>query len=560
MLLKTLEVLLFMSSLALALEQPAGGVVMFGNDDDALKIRSSATARLEEYKSQLGKKAIEIDHMMRYIHHLDKSLSSSGSTGSGDGEVHPHAFKAVGDGMRSGFARFPSCWAENYDFLAATLLDTSHLKVSTSILGPASPGGDEKMSKNAHVLSAGMPAPPAPPAPTPARVYSSTESGGRAERRPAEEEGLEGEGEGETSRGGDRDRDMNKEEDEDEGTNKDKGKDTQFTSYETLYQLVLHLRRDWTDDGAVLREKLYGGMIEQIQRFSGDARGQRVLVPGAGLGRLALELAHHTGASVECVESSMPFALAFQNIFRIIRLGGTRAGADADADADADTGTEEDTMAGGEQGLQRHMFYPLLHLPFMDEWDFSTRMRPSLFPDTGGAVAGWANGSTPGSISLRLAKSSFYTAAAFADSYDVVATSFFIDTGNIIHNMATIAHVLKPGGLWVNAGPLHYHRPTLPLSHTNVLALAESMGLELLHESRVTSDYAAETEVTMKPEHYNHPLCIWRLARPEARLHLQTLLAIPEPSYTDDGAATTIDLVGDLLNGQSWPSPNFFPI
>jgi carnosine N-methyltransferase len=460
--------------------------------------------------------------------------------------------------MRRSFARFPSCWAENYDFLAATVLDTSHLALCTSILGPASPGGDEEASENAHVPS---------------------ETKRTPVKEEEEEEGFEGEGEGEgeTSLGGARDRDrdmdmdMNKDGDEGESTDTGKGKskskskgkktdtDTQFTSYETLYQLVLHLRRDWTDDGAVLREKLYGGMIEQIQRFSGNARGQRVLVPGAGLGRLALELAHHTGASVECVESSMPFALAFQNIFRIIRQGGTRADAGADADADA---TEKDAMANGEQGQQRqqrHTFYPLLHLPFMDEWDFNTRMRPSLFPDTGEAVAGWADGSTPGSISLRLAKCSFYTAAEFADSYDVVATSFFIDTGNIIHNMATIAHVLKPGGLWVNAGPLHYHRPTLPLSHTDVLALAESMGLELLHEHRVTSDYAAETEVTMKPEHYNHPLCVWRLAHPEARLHLQTLLAIPEPTYADDGATATIDLVGDLLDGQAWPSPNFYP-
>ena len=37
----------------------------------------------------------------------------------------------------------------------------------------------------------------------------------------------------------------------------------------------------------------------------------------------------------------------------------------------------------------------------------------------------------------------------------VRATCFFIDTSDdLLEYIAVIAHVLKPGGLWVNAGPL----------------------------------------------------------------------------------------------------------
>ncbi|CAI4050014.1 S-adenosylmethionine-dependent methyltransferase SKDI_14G2320 [Saccharomyces kudriavzevii IFO 1802] len=44
------------------------------------------------------------------------------------------------------------------------------------------------------------------------------------------------------------------------------------------------------------------------------------------------------------------------------------------------------------------------------------------------------------------------------NSKDVVITQFFIDTGpNILDYLDTIVHVLKPGGIWCNFGPLLYH-------------------------------------------------------------------------------------------------------
>lgn len=44
-------------------------------------------------------------------------------------------------------------------------------------------------------------------------------------------------------------------------------------------------------------------------------------------------------------------------------------------------------------------------------------------------------------------------------SKDVVITNFFIDTSsNILEYLLTIQHVLKPGGTWINFGPLVYHQ------------------------------------------------------------------------------------------------------
>jgi carnosine N-methyltransferase len=46
----------------------------------------------------------------------------------------------------------------------------------------------------------------------------------------------------------------------------------------------------------------------------------------------------------------------------------------------------------------------------------------------------------------------------FSDSWDVVATCFFIDTAhNIVEYLQTIYSILRKGGIWVNIGPLLYH-------------------------------------------------------------------------------------------------------
>ena len=43
-------------------------------------------------------------------------------------------------------------------------------------------------------------------------------------------------------------------------------------------------------------------------------------------------------------------------------------------------------------------------------------------------------------------------------SFDCIVTCFFIDTAhNLMDYTSAINKILKPGGLWVNIGPLHWH-------------------------------------------------------------------------------------------------------
>jgi carnosine N-methyltransferase len=65
------------------------------------------------------------------------------------------------------------------------------------------------------------------------------------------------------------------------------------------------------------------------------------------------------------------------------------------------------------------------------------------------------------------------------DHYDAVVTYFFMDTAkNMMEYFDTIVRVLKPGGLWINLGPLLYHKAAIEFSLEDMMAVAEEYGFE----------------------------------------------------------------------------------
>lgn len=63
-------------------------------------------------------------------------------------------------------------------------------------------------------------------------------------------------------------------------------------SYDSVAQLLTHIGRDWSDMGVDVREMLYkNGISRTLHRHVPRDSSAAVLVPGAGLGRLAVELA-----------------------------------------------------------------------------------------------------------------------------------------------------------------------------------------------------------------------------------------------------------------------------
>ncbi|CAM9952703.1 unnamed protein product, partial [Phaeothamnion confervicola] len=99
---------------------------------------------------------------------------------------------------------------------------------------------------------------------------------------------------------------------------------------------------------------------------------------------------------------------------------------------------------------------PFLHDVIHNEVDDTARFREVSFPDVD--IAELLSG--PGTLSFQLGSfQQIYLAGGMhRGAFDAVVTSFFIDTAeNVVGYIATIRHVLRPGGLWINLGPLHWH-------------------------------------------------------------------------------------------------------
>lgn len=131
----------------------------------------------------------------------------------------------------------------------------------------------------------------------------------------------------------------------------------------------------------------------------------------------------------------------------------------------------------------KHTFYP-----FVEGWSHHATdadMQRSLsFPDVDLQPS-----------AVLMAEGDFTT--AFNEQkgyYDVVITYFFIDTArNLLSYFDTIKKVLKPGGYWINLGPLLYGTaPFVQLSLEEIIKITEAMGFHYQHTDRKCGDLTLE--------------------------------------------------------------------
>lgn len=189
--------------------------------------------------------------------------------------------------------------------------------------------------------------------------------------------------------------------------------------------------RDWTADGAAEREVSYGpvmkAMKEEKARIS-ERNGERlkVLVPGAGLGRLVFDLCLN-GYESEGNEISYHQLLASSYILNECEEAG------------------------------KHTIYPWVHT-FSNHLTRENHLRSYPVPDIHPATT-LANASGVGSMSMCAADFlCLYGDDEHKHSYDAVACVFFLDTApNLIRYLEVIHHCLRPGGVLINMGPLLWH-------------------------------------------------------------------------------------------------------
>jgi hypothetical protein len=245
-------------------------------------------------------------------------------------------------------------------------------------------------------------------------------------------------------------------------------------AYSQARQILAHLARDWSAAGFSVRQTLYPWCQDRLHRYSyyenadnsnsnnsNISTNRSVLVPGAGLGRLAWELAQD-GWTVHALEASPVMAAAAASMLHW---------RPTNIDDDGNTDTSRPTIR----------IHPYAMDIFANEVDANDRYEPVTIPDVHpGQAMRRQRGSSQsqrqrkqsgqqqqGSLSYTIGlfgsdstttSSTSSTAVSPEQQYAAIVTCFFIDTAtNIYDYLDTIAASVETGGLWINVGPLQWH-------------------------------------------------------------------------------------------------------
>ncbi|KIJ51229.1 hypothetical protein M422DRAFT_158191 [Sphaerobolus stellatus SS14] len=236
-------------------------------------------------------------------------------------------------------------------------------------------------------------------------------------------------------------------------------------SIEQIREVLKQIVREWSIEGADERAQTFGPILETLMAISEEKRHEySVLIPGAGLGRLAWEIAN-LGFNAISNEISPYMNLTLR--FLVSRSKTYKS--------------------------NQHVVHPYAYW-FSHQPSNSAMFRgisfpdviPSLFPES----------------RLKHEELDFLELSPISGGYDYIITHYFIDTSlNIITTLEKIHSLLKPGGTWINLGPLLWlnTRATMELSLEEVLELSTIIGFDVKHKTRrtVPSEYTRDKTCMM---------------------------------------------------------------
>lgn len=204
-----------------------------------------------------------------------------------------------------------------------------------------------------------------------------------------------------------------------------------------------------------------------------------VLVPGAGLGRLVYETAK---LGFNCQGNEFSLYMLFASNFILNQVVGKNC----------------------------ITFYPWVH-QFCNVFKANDNIRPIKFPDVNPR-------DLPENSNLSMAAGDFLDVYTVSNYWDSILTCFFIDTAhNIIAYVEKINEILKPGGYWINNGPLLYHFADVPgecsvdLSYEDLRkVMTESFKFEIIEESSDGQSHYIQNPNSLLKMTYD---CIFFVAR-----------------------------------------------
>ncbi|KAL4935388.1 hypothetical protein BDV06DRAFT_217469 [Aspergillus oleicola] len=210
----------------------------------------------------------------------------------------------------------------------------------------------------------------------------------------------------------------------------------------SVVQAMKHFVRDWSEEGLFEREGAFTCIINSLESMEkSDEKPLRLLAPGAGAGRLGYEIDVLGGFEVTINEWS-----AYMNLIH-------------------------------RYSTQLHTPNSASYHPYID-WlshhaTTSDMQRAVSFPD-------WIPNTSTSASNVVMVEGDFTTVFPDSESenYDIIVTLFFIDTArNLMSYLETIHRLLRPGGTWINLGPLLYGTgPWLQFSVDEIVKVSETLG------------------------------------------------------------------------------------
>ncbi|KAJ6846566.1 carnosine N-methyltransferase-like [Iris pallida] len=242
--------------------------------------------------------------------------------------------------------------------------------------------------------------------------------------------------------------------------------------------IIRNIVRDWAPEGQKERDQCYKPILEELSRLFPvrcKERPPSCLVPGAGLGRLALEI---SCLGFESQGNEFSYYMMICSSFIL-----------------------NHTQVAGEWTI-----HPWVHSNCNSLSD-DDQLRPVSFPDIHPASAGITEGfSMCGGDFVEV-----YNDVNQEASWDVVVTCFFLDTAhNIVEYIEIISKIVRDGGVWINLGPLLYHFAdtygpdddmSVEISLEDLKNIAFHYGFELEMEKIVETTYTANPRSMMR-NHY----------------------------------------------------------
>ncbi|KAI9751407.1 MAG: hypothetical protein M4579_006090 [Chaenotheca gracillima] len=202
------------------------------------------------------------------------------------------------------------------------------------------------------------------------------------------------------------------------------------------HTIIRQFYRDWSAEGQSERDNSYGPVLDDLVNEFGSKRStKKILVPGAGLGRL---------------------------VFEVCKLGFNSEGNEISYHALFASSWVLNHSPAGDEKMD---LFPWLN-GFANQVSRKHQIQrvkiPDVHPETELRAASELDCEAPHAFErLSMSAADFsvvYNDDEHKNAYDGIVTVFFLDTApNLIAYVQAIKNCLKDGGVWINLGPLLWH-------------------------------------------------------------------------------------------------------